>query len=143
MIKIAGIWDLSWSTPIQEIDMWEMVLLEFKVDQFWVTPVSGMRSGLVTQERNSMQEILSDNEDLISVFCSEKAETELQNFNHPENCIYVFGRSNYSPFNNLKKRSNDLAVRIETPSNKGLLYSHQAASIILYDRMIKYGSNNN
>lgn len=143
MIKITGMWELSWNTPIKEIDIWEMVLLDFKIDEFWMCPVSGIRNSLVTQEKEKMEDVFSDerNKGLTRVFIDEKGEIDLRDFEHPEDCMYVFGRGNYSPFHHLSE--GDLSVRIETFANLGLLYSHQAASIVLYDRLVKNGSYNN
>ena len=137
-VIVAGHWDLAWNTPIKEIDLWRYPLQDFGVDKFYMTPVTGIDNKRV-EERASLEEILEENKDCKVVFCDERAKTELKDFKHPKKALYVFGRANFSPFLSLK-RKHDLELRVETPHEKGgLLWGHQTAGIILYDRYIKGG----
>lgn len=136
IVKIAGFWELGWNTPIKEIELWEFLLREFGVETFYMTPITGIRSSFV-QERASLEEILEENKDFKIVFCDERAEISLVDFKHPSKALYVFGKANFSPLLVYKKEK-DLAVKIDTVENKGLLWPHQAASIILYDRFLKW-----
>ena len=138
MIKIAGMWDLAWNTPIKEIDLWRYPLQDFGVDSFYMFPITGMCSKYV-KERESLEDILKENKNSIVVFCDERAKVNLKDFEHPKgDTLYVFGKANYSPFLSMK-REQDLELRIETPHPKGgLLWGHQALSIILYDRYMKW-----
>lgn len=136
MIKVAGFWDLHWNTPIKEIDLWEYPLRDFGVDQHYMIPISGIDNKKV-HERQEINEVLDKNRDMTIIFCDERANTLLKDFEHPENALYVFGKANYSPFLNLA-REGDLSLKIETVRPQGgLLWGHQAASIILYDRLMK------
>lgn len=136
-IKIAGMWDLAWNTPIKEIDLWRYPLKDFDVDVFYMAPITGISNSYV-KERASLEEILEENKDHKVIFCDERAKTLLKGFKHPKRALYVFGKANFSPFLSLKRRG-DLELRIETPHPRGgLLWGHQAASIILYDRLIKW-----
>ena len=137
IVKVAGFWDLGWNTPIKEIELWEFPLRDFGVDEHYMLPISGIQHKV--SERKSLDEILKDNPELTVVFCDEKGETNLSDFSHPDNVLYIFGKANYSPFLQ-QKRDQDLSINIETKNNEGMLWGHQAAAIILYDRMIKWQS---
>jgi hypothetical protein len=139
VIKIAGMWELGWNTPIREIDIWEVVVREFNVDQFYMTPISGIRSNIVT-ERKSIDDVLEENQDITKVFVDVKAETSLNDFDHPKDAIYVFGKAGRSPL--YDKKENDLTLRVNTPNNTELLWPYHICSIILYDRFLKNGNSN-
>jgi hypothetical protein len=136
-VHLAGMWEIGWNTPIKEMDLWEMVVRDFEVDKFYMAPVSGISNPYVT-ERAFMENILEENDDLTFVFVDEKAKTELRDFLHPENVLYVFGRVGDGAL--YLKRDQDLFVRITTPANLALLWPHQIATLLLYDRMLKWQS---
>lgn len=135
-VRVAGFWELGWNTPIKEIELWEYPLRDFGVETLYMTPITGIQSSFV-QERASLEEILEENKDLKIVFCDERAEASLVDFKHPKDALYVFGKANFSPLLGLMRKG-DLAVKIDTVENKGMLWPHQAASIILYDRFLKW-----
>ena len=135
MIKIAGIWEVGWNAPIMEVSLWEMVCREFCVDQFYMTPISGILNKYLT-ERQTMEEVLAENMDLEHVYLHEKAEQTLCSFTHPEKALYLFGRVGPSPMH-LKREGVDHAVRIVTPENGGTLWPHQIACLLLHDRFRK------
>lgn len=134
MVIVAGIWELGWNTPIKEMDLWEMVIRDFGVDEFYMTPVSGIESGFV-KESSSLEEVLLKYPDLPVVIVDEKGENKLSTFKHPESCIYVFGKTTCSPLFLRKPQHQTLAI--ETVANDALLWAHQACAIVLYDRMKK------
>ena len=70
------------------------------------------------------------------MFIDADAEVSLPDFQHPESAAYVLGKTNWSPFLTHKTDA-DLAVSIPTVLNEGMLWAHQAVSIVLYDRMLK------
>jgi len=134
-VRVAGMWDLAWNTPIKEIDLWEYPLRDFGVETHFMCPITGIDHSV--EERQDIQTILDENKGYKVVFCDEKAETTLKDFKHPRKALYVFGRANFSPFLSLK-RKNDLSLKIETVRPEGgMLWGHQAISIILYDRLMK------
>jgi len=133
MIKVAGMWELGWNTPIKEMDLWQYPLQEFGVDELIMAPISGIKAKVI--EVATIKDAITDNPGLTPVFCHELGDVEIKDFAHPENALYIFGRANYSPFNNIA--GGDLSIRIATKLNKGMLWPHQAASIILYDRFKK------
>ena len=138
MIKIAGIWEFGWNTPIKELDLWEYPLRDFVVDMFYMTPISGIKSDVV-HERESMEDILNENRDFDIVFVDERGYIDLENFIHPKNVMYIFGKSGLSSLSAYGNKDS-ISVKIKTIKNSGLLWPHQAASIILYDRFIKFSN---
>jgi hypothetical protein len=137
-VKVAGLWELGWNTPIKEVDLWEYPLREFEIDEFYMVPVSGIDNRYV-QERKSLEDVIEENPDLKVVFVDEEGETPLQNFKHPAKALYVLGKTTQSSYRLLNNK-NSLSVRVETKKNKsttGLLWAHQAITIVLYDRLIK------
>lgn len=138
MIKIAGIWDYSWNIPILEMDQWVVIVREFEIDEFIMTPVSGIQNANLTGEKASLQDVLDEHADYTKVFVDEQGATNLKDFVHPSgNVLYLFGRTNYSPFTDLVQEG-DLSVKITTPANLGMLLSHQSAGIVLLDRYNKW-----
>jgi len=132
-IEIAGMWELGWNTPIKEVDLWEMAMREFAVQRLNMAPISGICCKWL-HEYQSLHEILEDRSQLTPVFVDEKGAVEISDFSHPENALYVFGKGNWSPFNNLAK--NHLSVRIDSDL-PGMLWPHQALALVLYFRRRK------
>lgn len=125
-------WELGWNTPIMEFDLWAFMLRDFGVDELIMSPVSGI-DRKVTEHPNP-EAALDANPDLVVVFVDEKGKTPLADFEHPRDVLYVFGKASRSP---LALRPKAQSVRIETQEKKGLLWPHQAAAILLYDRQVK------
>lgn len=135
IIKTVGFWELGWNTPIKEVDLWEYPLRELGISQMYMSPISGIDNKYV-KEMASLQEIFDENINLVRVYVDEHATVNLSDFIHPENALYVFGKNSFSPFISYG-RPQDLSIKIPTVLNQGMFWSHQAASIILYDRFIK------
>jgi len=133
MVKVAGVWELGWNTPILEHDLWEFPLREFGVDEFIMTPITGIKKEVT--EFNNIQEVIDANSDLTVILVDERGDETLESFEHPENVLYICGRASTSPYQSFKSEYRSL--RIETPLNKGMIWPHQAMNIILYDRMKK------
>lgn len=131
MIVVASIWEQGWNTPIKEYDLWHYPLLEFNVDEFAVTPVSGILKNDV-KEFHSVDELVQ-HYGLPVILCSENGSNTLEDFVHPENALYLFNRTSGGGLEYLQ----DQSLKVETNSNQGNLWGHQAASIILYDRYLK------
>jgi hypothetical protein len=137
MIVVAGIWEGGWNTPIKEFDLWHYPLKDFGVDEFAMSPISGIFSNKIKEFKNIHE--LIQHYGLPVIVCDENGESTLQEFVHPEDALYLFNRTSGGSILGV----GDYSVRIETKENKGLLWGHQAASIILYDRFLKDGNNNN
>lgn len=70
------------------------------------------------------------------VIVDETGDTNLDDFEHPENAVYIFGRAGIQ---RLQERIYcDHVIRIDTP-NKICLFAEEAAAIVLYDRAKKNG----
>lgn len=138
MIKVAGVWDFGWNTPIKEMELWEYPLKDYGVDEFIMSPVSGISNIYVTEVAD-LGLYINDhrNNGYTVVFLDEKASTTLENFVHPsDNVLYVFGKAAFSAMTAYGQPA-DTALKIVTPNNMGNLWPHQAAVLVLNDRFIK------
>jgi len=135
MLKVAGIWEQGWNTPWVEHDQWVYPLQEFGVDGWYMSPKTGIMKSSFLTEADNIQEIIQANPDLTVVWVDENASTPLSDFVHPENALYISGRTSESILP--MKREGDLSVYVETSVNGGGLWASQAISIILYDRLKK------
>jgi len=134
MVKVAGIWELGWSTPIMEYDLWAFVAQDFGVDEWIMSPVSGIKKPRITEVPDIFEFIKNENPEHL-VFVDEQAETDLDDFEHPKDATYILGITTLSPWVALKKQGN--AVKIPTPVQVGGFWGHQAIGIVLYDRLMK------
>ena len=129
-IEIAGVWEQGWTAPMTEIDHWWPAMNAFNVDALNMTPISGIsRTGLT--EYASIEDMLTAKSALTLVFVDENGTTELSDFVHPENALYIFGRSGYSPF--AGHGGGELSIHIDCDT-MGMFWPHQAMSMVLYDR---------
>lgn len=132
MIEVAGIWEDGWNVPLMECVQWEMMLREFNIEHLNMTPITGIAmpwgAAPWISEYSSMDEVLEAKPELTPVFVTERAETALDDFEHPENALYVFGRAN----KDAEVLEGALTVKISP--GKGCLWAHQACAIVLYDR---------
>ena len=132
-VAIAGLWELGWTTPIMEADIWRFLLRDFAVDAWIMSPISGIAAGDV-REFPDIESVLDELRGYyVPVFVDEEADDELATFEHPENALYIFGKANGSPFRE-SRTAIDRAVKIRTPAGAGLLWPHHAAAIVLYHR---------
>ena len=140
-VVIASMWEFGWNAPLQEAPLWELTKREFLVDDWIMSPVTGIKNKWL-RETPSIKEAIDLHPDCKVVFVSEaEGGTDLESFVHPEKAIYIFSKCCYDPVVNHKK-DGDLVVKIKTPANTGLLLSSSCVSVILYDRIRKNGFNN-
>ncbi len=133
MFKVVGCWELGWNTPICEYDLWAFPVRDFGCAEFIMTPVSGI--GRSITEMPDVSEAILSNPELVPVFIDENGETPLPDFEHPKDALYILGKASFSPFASIG--SGHASVRIPTSENKGLLWPHQAVTLVLYDRKLK------
>ena len=131
MVVVAGSWELGYNTPLVELDQWRFPMRDFGADELAMWPVSGIKSTKVKEFAN-IDEIIKHYKDLTLVIVDERGDVELEEFDHPENALYVFGKAHYSPIMHKKE---DPVVYIKTKENKGLLWGSQAACLVMYNRM--------
>ena len=146
MIKVAGHWELSWNTPIKEVELWNLVLRDFEIKDWFMWPVSGIKhneqQNVNLIEKHGFNDILEENQDITHVYVEpDNAHyrhhgTDLREFKHPKDVLYIFGSAHFNPTISHKK-DGDLGLIIPTIQNKGVLWPHQCLVTILYDRMVK------
>ena len=142
MIKVLGHWELQWQCPIQEYELWLHPLREFNIDHLYMVPITGLPPSRLT-EINDIDSIIKQNKDYTVVFVDEAAEDELPDFVHPENALYIMGKTTYSPYLIHFDKTKHTAVKIPSNKNTGGFWSHQAITLILYDRMLKENNGTN
>lgn len=147
MVVLLGNWEIGYHAPITEQYYWNLPLRDFKVDEWWMCPVSGIKnseeSKIPLKEAVDYAEAFSKIDPMLQrVFIEPRTDhynpdtTWLHNFEHPENCVYIFGSAHYNP--TLKyKREQDVVVSIKTAEDRGVLWADQCSCIVLYDRFIK------
>lgn len=131
MIEVGGLWELGWSAPITESEHWEYAMREFGIERINMVPVSGINKRWVF-EYDHIEEMLADRSHLTPVFVDENATTELRDFEHPTNAIYIFGKGTYSPFSSAAENHTSLKINSIKP---GLMWPHQALAVVMYDRV--------
>lgn len=134
MIRVIGTWDIGWNSPIMEHRQWEYIMREFDVDEFIMSPKTGVESPRVT-EVSQITEHLKEVTDSTIVYVDEDGLIELPDFEHPKDVTYVFGKSGLSPWRAMGQPVP--SVKIPTVNNIGGFWPHQALAIILYDRFLK------
>lgn len=138
MVVVGAEWEFGWNTPIKEYDLWHFPMREFGVDEIAFSPVSGINKKGIREFR-SIEEMI-DFYNIPVVLGHENGNTNLVDFKHPEDALYLFGRTSrdlFPAYGHIYP-----SLRVETPVTKGMIWGHQAASIIMYDRFLKNGNNN-
>ncbi|RLI53793.1 MAG: hypothetical protein DRP09_14805 [Candidatus Thorarchaeota archaeon] len=146
MIIVVGKWEKGWMEPRVEINQWLQTMKAYKVDKLIMCSIKNVRGDL--EEYNDIGECLNAYEDIQKVFLEPIKNNKiisnrfipLTEFNHPKDCMYVFGNSASGNSNYINK--NDTVVYIPTLVNADL-WGIVAFGIIMYDRLVKYGSNSN
>lgn len=151
-VVVAGNWEIGYNTPIIEATYWNLVLRDFSVTEWLMSPVSGITHNehqtVILNEFPDYQSMLDSVKELPRVFLEPRTDHQnpntvwLEDFIHPGSCVYVLGSAHYNP-TITNCRENDSVVSIRTINNKGVLWSHQCVPIVLYDRMIKHGRSSN
>ena len=135
--------------PQEYLIHWKFMVDHFGVDEFYMTPDTGLGEQLkndhneniqLLYESNNIETIINNNPTLTPIIIDENGDIELKDLVHPDNALYILGKVGYSPKENLD--SNFISVKIPSWSKNpntsyGLLHPHQALSIVLYDRRIK------
>lgn len=143
IVTVVGTWDIGWNTPIKEAELWQFTLAEYIVDQWFMSPISGIASGvpwLVEDAQMETRLALERAAGRTLVFVDEAAEVELLDYPHPTDACYVLGKTGFSPYVSFyDETKGDEAVSIATRVNQGGFWPHQAISMVLQDRFRKLG----
>jgi hypothetical protein len=132
-VKIAGCWDEKMlpSPAVEYKSRWKFLVLGFKLDGIYMAPVTGNTSVIEVED---VMEAVAANPNLVPVLVDECSPNRLQAFDHPQDVLYIFGRTGQSFFGGWEGES----VSIEPPNElTSYLQPDQAAAIVLYDRMVK------
>jgi hypothetical protein len=140
MVTVVGLWEVGYNVPLIEHHQWAFPLRDYRVDQWIMTPITGIASDHVRElpdTQAALEELASDH---TIVFVDENGVTDLADFQHPENAAYVLGRAGISPYRAYGGTTPHESVRITTPAGLALLWPHQAIVLVLHDREVKRGS---
>lgn len=141
-IAVAGHWELEWNTPIKEAELWNLMLRDFSVNDWRMFPVTGIRQNewreVLLREYPDLPTLLQDAQDYTHVYLEPNGGVELEEFEHPENAMYIFGSARFRPSSG-NIRPQDKSVYIKTIQDKGLLWPTQVLPVVLYDRLKKMG----
>jgi hypothetical protein len=133
-VKTAGCWDTQMlpSPEVEYRSRWKFLVIGFELDGIYMSPITGF-SGHVLEVEDIMEAVTA-NPDLVPVLVDECSPNTLQNFEHPSDALYLFGRTGQSFYGGWKGES----VAIEYPGTLSSCYQpDQAAAIVLYYRMRK------
>lgn len=145
MVKILGHWEIGYHAPITEAYYWVLPCRDFGVDEWHMTPVSGIRNPeqqVPFTEWARYDDFFAAHPGLTRVFLEPRTKhhnpetTWLHDFQHPEDCVYVFGSAHYNPTLS-HCREGDTVVSVKTARDDGVLWADQALCLTLYDRMLK------
>jgi hypothetical protein len=137
IVKFLSSWELAWNVPLKEMDLWEFPLREFDVNGLIMFPVTGIQNNFVAEYHN-FEDAVAANPNLVKVFVDENGEENLRDFVHPENALYIIGKTSLS-LETAYRQPGDKSITISTKNSTGLFWGHQVASIIMYDRNNKEG----
>ena len=151
MVKILGHWDIGHHAPITEQYYWFFGVRDFGITDWNMAPVSGIRNReheVKLTEWDCYDSYFDANPDCVRVFVEPRTRHEnpetvwLHDFEHPENCTYVFGAVGYNPTKRYRRDSDHL-ITVKTEQDKGVMWACQIMPIVLYDRMMKNGCYSN
>ena len=140
-VAVAGLWELGHNVPLSEAGLWDQPLRDFGVDEWHMSPVTGInvreRHPELTEHPTVEGMVWSLRERFNLVWVTEDAEAELSEFEHPRYACYVFGKANWSPFLNLRQPDED-AVHIRTTMAAAGLWPHQCMTVVLWHRGLQW-----
>ena len=132
MIRVISFWS-GWNDSAHEAELWTYLCRAFDIDDLVMVPETGLEHSGLREMKTiaaAVDEARADGFDIVVL--SEDGETLLPDFVHPGKVAYVCGPSGQS----MPSLTGEVVrVRIPTPNQKGLLWGHQAAAIVLYDRL--------
>ena len=151
MVSVLGHWDIGYHAPITEQYYWFFPMRDFGVTDWNMSPVSGIRCRepqVTLTEWGHYDDYFDSNQEKVRVFLEPRTKHQnpdtiwLHDFEHPEDCVYVFGSAHYNP--TLKhKRNQDVVVSVKSKNDKGVFWGDQIMCLVLYDRMMKHGGYSN
>jgi hypothetical protein len=140
-VACLGAWEVGYSYPLLEAETWRYPLREFAVNEWVMSPVSGIAIPELHETNDLLAEIKEQAKARSIVFVDEKGLIDLRWYDHPEDACYVFGRSGFSPMRSYGEEIEHESVVIPAGAGLGLLWAHQAAVMVLFDREVKRGGH--
>jgi len=142
---IVGAWESSWFSTRIELKLWRHSIRPFNIGELIMVPMTNIISSKFNlKEYSSTEDALASSScpGRKRVFIEAPSDWEsrgidyvpLSKYKHPENPIYIFGRT--GNFNVFLAGEEDDRVAILLPGHDSL-WSFTAASIVLYDRQVK------
>jgi len=138
-VIIISKWEKGWMEPKVEAHQWVSLIKAYNVDELLMVPIKNVVGRI--KEYETIENALNQY-DYPRVFLEPSKNKKiiknklisLYSFNHPTNCIYIFGNS--ASGNSSFIRKDDAVVYIPTP--KGIeLWGVVACGIVLQDRANK------
>jgi hypothetical protein len=142
-VSVIGAWESGYSYPLIEAEHWRYPLREFGVTDWVMTPVSGIAVPEVREVPDMLVELQEQAVSRRIVFVDEQGVTNMRDYTHPDAACYVFGRSGFSPMRAYGDVLEHDSIVIPAGAGLGLLWAHQAAIMVLYDREVKRGGYGN
>lgn len=142
-VSVLGAWESGYSYPLIEAEHWRYPLREFGVTEWVMSPVSGISVPEVREVHDLWDEVQAQAPTRRIVFIDELGTTSLRDYTHPDAACYVFGRSGFSPLRAYGEMVEHDSVVIPAGAGLGLLWAHQAAVMVLFDREVKRGGYGN
>lgn len=145
MSTVLGMWEIGYHAPVSEQYYWSLPLRDFGITEWNMVPVSGIKNAETKVQLNEWvgyEAFFEEHPDLKRVFLEPRTDHQnpatvwLHDFDHPEDCVYVFGSAHYNP-TIAHCREGDSVVSIKSENDKGVFWADQCACIVLYDRMVK------
>jgi hypothetical protein len=146
MIKIASIWDV-WLPSVQEYGIhWRFLRRHFNVSMVYMTPITGAGEEITRDshdgsdtiiEYETLQSVIEANPEMTPVILDENSPNPLRTFVHPENALYITGRTGLSPIDVLGNEVQSVYIESASGESSPMLHPHQAMCIVLYDRLRK------
>jgi hypothetical protein len=104
----------------------------FMERRIWRSVISGYGCRTFYQVHDLSEIIAKFRGELPLVFITPRGDCELRDFEHPKDCIYLFGAAHDNMDRFIQER--DLSVRIDTPKNQTDMFAAGCAGMILRHR---------
>lgn len=126
MTTIVGFWEYGWLDPKIELFMFRQLCAAYNVDRLIMIPTMLSKRTSVDQY-DTIEEALATCEGEV-VLLEPTGDVNLDEFNHPKDAVYIFGKAMIS-----NKNQQGVKVRINTPA-KTDMFAVNAAAIVLESR---------
>jgi len=135
MIELLALWEEGWLEPRTEAFMWRQMCHAFKVDRCMAVPQRLPARTSILQFDSAEEAIATSECEMVYLMPENTIRgVNLEQFVHPKNACYVFGRAGDS--NKRHVKDGEHVVTVYTPEAVDF-FAMNVAAIVLYDRMKK------